>query len=73
MSFATLVLIDEETSNNLVLYVANALGDEAAAFTGMVAAHRVLECFTADMLYIGMDMWLDEVNSLACLSAVSSL
>jgi len=35
MSFATLVLIDEETSNNLVLYVANALGDDAAAFTGM--------------------------------------
>jgi len=35
MSFATLVLIDEETSNNLVQYVANALGDDAAAFTGM--------------------------------------
>ena len=36
MSFATLVLIDEETSNNLVQYVANALGDDAAVFTGNV-------------------------------------
>ena len=32
MSFATLVLIDEETANNLVAFVANTLGDAGDAF-----------------------------------------
>ena len=32
MSFATLVLIDEETANNLVAFVANILGDAGDAF-----------------------------------------
>ncbi len=51
MSYATLVLIDKETSNNLVSFIGNRLENDSAEFTSrcaeLIAANKGLELVNA--------------------------